>query len=177
MEILGSYVHQIVAPHSILPLETTSFRIFMAGGITGCSEWQQKLWVNVSGDYRLTSDAEMSIKYPMVTMYNPRRSNFDVNDATMFEDQIVWENVKLDASDLVVFWFTKDTIQPITLLELGKELGKGSHIIIGRDDDYERADDIELQAKLCGYKDYFYNTLEDLSTAVVDVIVNGIKRR
>ena len=171
MNRLGAYVLEIQAPHTIRPFEDNSFKIFMAGGISDCWDWQRYLFDRVNSHYSLKSDVEMKIKHPIVTIYNPRRDKFDVHNKEVFDEQITWEYNKLKDSDLVVFWFTDETIQPITLLELGKELGRGKRVLIGRHDDYERADDIELQAKLAGYNDKFYWTLEDLADAVVKEII------
>jgi len=120
--------------------------LFMAGGITGCHDWQ--------------SEMAEKLKYENITLFNPRRENFDVNDPTMEENQIKWEYDHLSSCDAVSFWFTPDTLQPITLFELGTfcpvvpYLPMESHIeifrrvFVGVHPDYKRISDIKFQLGL-----------------------------
>ena len=81
--------------------------LFLAGGINGCEDWQ----------------AEMRSKLEDVInliLFNPRRADFPINDPSAAVDQIGWEWKHLKLADAISFWFTKDTIQPITLFELGR---------------------------------------------------------
>ena len=119
---------------------TDSVSIFLAGGITGCPDWQ-----NDAVEYfRL-------LNLP-ITVYNPRRANFDTSDKTITEAQITWEFEAMDASDIVLFWFPKESVCPITLYELGRCLMlQDIHektVFIGVHEDYCRKEDILIQTKL-----------------------------
>jgi hypothetical protein len=108
--------------------------VFLAGGISGCSDWQ-KLLLQAVGP-RLPKD---------VTVLNPRRANFEVSNR-LLEDQIRWEYFGLESADLVSFWFAPETLNPITLFELGACLNK--HIVVGCDPRYARVDDVVYQLAL-----------------------------
>lgn len=121
--------------------------IFLAGGITNCPNWQEDAINMINSakfNPRITPD-----KYVIL---NPRRTSFCAND---FETQVRWEFKALSKSTHVLFWFPKETLCPITLLELGKELSReGSYrrnvynMHVGCHPDYERKFDVELQCLL-----------------------------
>ena len=118
--------------------------LFMAGGITGCGDWQ--------------SEMAEKLKYENVTLLNPRRKNFDVNDPKMEQDQIKWEYDYLSICDAVSFWFTPDTLQPITLFELGtfcpsepeanQDFNVYRWVFVGVHPDYKKIKDVKIQIGL-----------------------------
>jgi Nucleoside 2-deoxyribosyltransferase like len=144
-------------------------RIFLAGGITNCPDWQSEAieWFD-------TWDApELS-----VVLYNPRRPEFDIRDPKESEKQIQWEFENLLHAHKILFWFPKETLCPITLFELGKELGygmsKGHHmqnIFIGAHPEYQRRIDLEIQTKLFNWGGKIHTNVKDL---VADVVVHSI---
>src|SRR5262249_48527274 len=79
--------------------------IFLAGGITGCPNWQQEI-VSLLGDLP-------------VVLLNPRRANFPIDDPAAASQQIEWEHRHLRKADAILFWFPCETLCPITLYELG----------------------------------------------------------
>ena len=90
--------------------------IFLAGTIDmGNSEdWQTKM----------TSTIAESVVDRDLTIYNPRRDDWDSSWKQTIEDpqfnhQVSWELTCLEKSDLVVMYFAKDSKSPISLLELG----------------------------------------------------------
>jgi len=123
------------------PYNWREWRIFLAGGITNCPDWQQTAkeliskWKNTEG----------------LVVVNPRRKDFDINDISVSERQIEWEWQNLRDSDLIIFWFCADILQPITLFELGKYSGHeqaAKRIIVGTHPDYPRAFDVRKQLAL-----------------------------
>lgn len=71
---------------------------------------------------------EVSLKlhhiFPDITVYNPRRKQWDNTieqsiDNPVFAEQVNWEMDHLDQVDIVIFYFQPGTYSPITLLELG----------------------------------------------------------
>jgi hypothetical protein len=122
----------IVAPN---PLINSDPSLFLAGGITGCPDWQ--------------SDAiELLVDLPM-TLLNPRRPDFDITDPLATGIQIGWEHRALRAADAILFWFCQETIQPITLYELGAWSMKSSKpVFVGVHPQYERRIDVEIQTSL-----------------------------
>ena len=119
--------------------------IFLAGGITGCDDWQSDLIfelenLNDSGLFDLGG----------LVIFNPRRENFDtMNSATTIE-QIKWEHKCLEKCDICSFFFpASESVQPITLYELGKYLRKYNSVV-GIQEGYKRAEDVKIQLALDG---------------------------
>ena len=111
--------------------------VFLAGGITGCPDWQREL----ARELVLTNYAVL----------NPRRKQFPIDNPAAAEEQITWEFRYLRKSHVVVFWFCKETIQPIALFELGAlTQSRTRNILIGVEPGYPREQDIYIQMKLLG---------------------------
>ena len=114
--------------------------LFLGGGISNCKDWQSKL-VEKLKDYN-------------VTIYNPRRKDFDINNPKVSEEQIKWEHKYLHESNILVFYFAQETLCPITLFELGAALERNIYtttkqdIIVYCEPEYSRKFDVELQIKL-----------------------------
>lgn len=121
--------------------------LFLGGSITGAADWQtdftKRFEIIASGDdrrYKLKTD---------LTVFNPRRENFDVSNRRMEYEQIEWEYRHLRIADAVLFWFAKETNAPITLFELGRHsLIAGRPIFIGCDPEYPRIRDVKIQMDL-----------------------------
>ena len=139
----------IVAPNEIFSTENLSNKsIFLAGGITNCPDWQS---VVVDGLKHLSG----------VTIYNPRRP---VYDADKEEEQITWEFCQLANADVILFWFSKGTVNPIVLYELGMWGNSRPEIpiLIGCEKGYIRTSDVTIQTKLARPNIQIYNDLEDI---------------
>ena len=113
--------------------------IFFGGGITNCKDWQR--------------DLVEEIEHLDCVVYNPRRKSFDIKDPTQSEIQIRWEYNYLNAADIVIFYFSSETLCPITLFELGARLeanqsGHNQSIYIYCEPEYQRKFDVEYQIKL-----------------------------
>lgn len=108
--------------------------IFLAGGITACADWQKEM-------VELLSEEE-------IVLLNPRRADFNANNPNMSLKQITWEHSHLNKASAILFWFSHETLCPITLYELGKWTAKGKKIFIGIHPEYKRKFDVEYQTKL-----------------------------
>lgn len=94
-----------------------TFTIFLGGSIEmGAAEkWQDKIILDLD---ELISNKEIYI-------LNPRRDDWDSTwkqdptEGTKFYEQVKWEMDAQEKSDLCLYYFAKDTMSPITLLELG----------------------------------------------------------
>ena len=139
----------VEAPHKV---EVNKKSIFLAGGITGCPDWQKKV--------------VEKIKDLDIVIYNPRRADFDISDTNASKIQIEWEHNMLRKADVISFWFCKETIQPITLYELGAHTVTSKPLIIGMDKGYERREDVEIQTKLERPDTEFVYSLKDLSNRI-----------
>lgn len=97
--------------------------IFLAGGISNCSDWQSEM-VN------LLSDTDL-------TIINPRRKNFPIDDPSQSKTQIEWEYRHLRKVQARLFWFPCETLCPITLFELGVwSAGVAEPLFVGTHPDY-----------------------------------------
>jgi hypothetical protein len=139
--------------------ETKRGIVFLAGGISNCPDWQT-----------IMKDL-IHKNCPGLVPLNPRRMNFDVNAKDVHDEQIKWEFDALRASSVIIFWFPKETLCPITLYELGtwSILHKlhGSDIIVGTDPEYARAADVKTQLSLATDSDFpVVHSLADLAKSL-----------
>jgi hypothetical protein len=108
--------------------------VFLGGGITNCPDWQSYV-VN-------------KLKDEKITIFNPHRKNFPINDPDASERQIRWEYQKLRNAYINSFWFPEESLCPIALFELGGALERNKPIAVGTDPAYLRRIDIEIQVAL-----------------------------
>jgi hypothetical protein len=135
---------------SYLPL------LFLAGGITGCSDWQAPVAQRLAQNLR-------------INIANPRRQQWDMNaDDSESEKQIIWEYNLLKRTDIFFFWFPGETVCPVTLLELGTCLHRKGPIFIGTDPSYVRRFDVIVQSQLARGKDLMI--YDDLDIMVDQII-------
>jgi len=97
-------------------------RVFLAGSIDmgKAEDWQTKI--------------TEAVKEFKVIIANPRRDDWDENweqsiDNPNFKEQVTWELENLENSDLIVMVLLKDSVSPISLLELGL-FGKDKKLVI-----------------------------------------------
>ena len=111
--------------------------LFLAGGITGCGDWQNEM-------------VDMLDATDLILL-NPRRDDFP-DDPTQAEAetpwQIEWEFIHLRQARARLFWFPSATLCPITLFELGTVCAKSDVLFVGVDKQYKRKIDIDHQLKL-----------------------------
>lgn len=138
---------EIKAPNNL------SKTIFLAGGISGCPDWQ-RIFINL-------------LKSSDFLFFNPRRE-FEPED---IEEQIEWEDHYLEKADIVVFWFPKETLCPITLFELGKMLVSPKCVIVGCHQDYKRRKDVIIQSQLIRGPHFpILDTLIELRDSLLDLV-------
>ena len=97
--------------HEIVP----SVDLFLAGGITNCPDWQAEALV-------LLGNQDIAVA-------NPRRKRALALQGKGATHQIEWEYEYLRRARVVLFWFPKESLCPIALFELGKELESGSRVV------------------------------------------------
>ena len=129
--------------------------IFLAGGITGCDNWQLDLIFELQ-----SLDNSGLFDLGGLVIFNPRRDNFDVMDMEATIEQIKWEHKSLEKCDICSFFFpASESVQPITLYELGRYL-RDHTSVISIQEGYKRAEDVKIQLALDGnscviYHDYY----------------------
>lgn len=125
----------ITCPQQYTP-ETGRRSIFLAGGITGCPDWQSEI-------------AQTPLaRVHKIDFLNPRRQEFDVSNPAATEEQIRWEFDHLRIADAILFWFCAEQIQPIALFELGRWSGTSKPLFVGCNPLYPRRLDVVEQLKL-----------------------------
>lgn len=139
-------------------------KVFLAGGITNCIDWQMDVLNNL--DY-------LNARSYNISIYNPRRKDFDVHNPNAAEEQIAWEFENLNNMDIFSMYFANsESVQPICFYELGRHLEKMKNrfpddyldrIVITVNDSFSRKNDVITQCKLALGKDIIkvcpdYNT-------------------
>lgn len=133
-----------------------NLKLFLAGGITNCEDWQSKVLDELS-----------KLQLDNLLVFNPRRKDFDVTDKNASRKQIEWEFKYLNDMDIFTMYFAKseNSVQPICMYELGRHLERMQHrfpkdwqnrIIIGIEDGYTRTQDVIIQSSLALDGCFFY---------------------
>ena len=133
-------------------------KLFLAGGISNCPDWQAVLIEDIKD-------------IPNLTVYNPRRKNFPIGDPNAAEQQITWEFNHLRDADIVIFWFSKGSLNPIVLYELGMWGNSNNRpMIVGIDEGYERKQDVEIQTRLSRPEVPIVYSLEEMSERIYELL-------
>lgn len=141
-----------------IPYQYRSYiAIFMAGGITGCPNWQNE----IATDPRY--------KDSKIFLINPRRDSFDCSKAESSQEQINWEYRHLQLSDKVFVWFPKEGACAITLFELGWLVGTNKDIAVGVEPGYARELDVYEQLKLRKPRLQIAKTLDELYSPLLSL--------
>jgi len=149
------------APEYYRPQPADPPAVFLAGGITGCSDWQAEA-VKL-----LESDTE-----PLVIL-NPNREKFPSGDHLAAWEQVSWEQHHLHLADVTAFWFPASdpsvTVQPIAMFELGQALGENRPVVVGADPGYPREADVHMLCELARPGMPVYSYLEHVVHDVLTV--------
>lgn len=108
--------------------------IFLAGGISGVVPWQRE------------AIGQLEAVWPVI--YNPRRDDFPMGDDEEGRRQIRWEYDHLRLADVILFWFSYETLQPIALFELGHWAAHSKPIVVGAHPGFQRRFDVVEQLAL-----------------------------
>lgn len=113
--------------------ENSGTALFLAGGITGCPDWQR--------------DAVRQLEAVgcEAAVLNPRRASFPQDDLRAHDEQVGWEAAALQRADVILFWFCAETVQPVVLYELGFHAARGAALVVGSHPHYKRRRDVVAQ--------------------------------
>jgi len=152
-------IRLVRAPEPYAPLDGDGPSLFLAGGITAVGDWQSRAEL-------LLGRAD----FP-VTVFNPRRADFDVTRIGDTVEQIAWEHRLLRLADLVLFWFADGpSVQPITLFELGGAIERAGRVVVGAHPTYSRVLDIHEQVRLVRPELEVHESLEGLVGEALGVL-------
>jgi hypothetical protein len=143
-------VNYVECPDVYVPRGRRS--LFLGGGISNCPDWRAELRRALSGA-------------PWV-LINPRRAHFDIQDDSVAEAQIEWEHQHLHLADAALFWFCAETLQPITLYELGAWSRSAKPLFIGVHPGYARRLDVVVQTRLARPEVRVADSLDALAAQV-----------
>jgi hypothetical protein len=133
-----SWLYDIGEHHDVVPANS----IFLAGSITGAWDWQKR------------AADQLLAKY---NVFNPRRVNYQGLNPELEREQIIWEWRGLNFCQNILFWFSYETVAPITLFEYGKILGqlkvRHKNLTVGIHPWYKRKNDVLIQSELEGFTD------------------------
>jgi len=122
--------------------------LFLAGGISLCPDWQEEM--------------ANQLKDSKIVIFNPRRNDM-TNNYQEIVKQIKWEKNHIDIATMVSFWFPKESICPITLLEFGKVLvQQDKKMFVGIEDSYVRRLDLVEQLALHRPEVHWVNSISKL---------------
>lgn len=126
--------------------------VFLAGGITGCPDWQGEL-------VTLLKDTNYAI-------FNPRQKNFPINNPAAAWLQIEWEFEYLRKADIISFWFSAEGTQPIVMYELGAWSMSDKPIVVGIESGFWREQDVYIQTSLARPDVFIVDNLLDLANQI-----------
>lgn len=121
------------------PISDKYTKVFLAGGITNCDNWQDKVIKEI-----IKLDDELTL--PPIAIYNPRQTA-EMTDIDPVK-QIKWEHEYLNECDILSFFFcASESVQPITLYEFGKYFGRKPSVATV-EKGYKREKDVLVQTYL-----------------------------
>lgn len=139
-------------------------KLFIAGGISNCVNWQNDLCDRLVNDQRLKSDIN-------IIVFNPRCKNIPEEDP-----QIIWEYKKLKKSDIISFWFSDGSLNPITLFEYGSHIKSKKPIVVGCHPSYIKINNVIVQTKLVKPKLKVTENFDDFYNDLVDNLIIEIRK-
>lgn len=144
-------------------LKEDEISVFLAGGITNCPEWQDKVIEHLKAKF----DTDKLV------VFNPRRKNFPIGVPSAAFGQIKWEFKQLEKMDIFSMYFCGgDSDQPICMYELGRNIVRmqnrfpadwRNRIVISVEEGYKRKEDVIVQTHLATeeFSTMHLNSLKD----------------
>lgn len=140
--------------------------LFLGGGITNCSKWQDKIidYMKQAADSifdffkHTNTNLHKLHDIKRIVLFNPRQSNFDITNPNASDIQVEWEHRMLHLSDIFTMYFDASTSpQPICFYELGKykqmiinryKESASDFLVISTHENFSRSYDVIKQCKL-----------------------------
>lgn len=136
--------------------------IFLAGSIEMGVAWNWQETFVKKLEKHLESKSMRYLMNKELIVLNPRRPDWDdswrqdIREANFFQ-QVEWELEFLDRAQYKIFYFAKDTLSPITLLELGT-FHENAHVCW--EDGYKRQGNLQVYCHKKKIKTY--KSIDDL---------------
>jgi len=117
------YQATIIKSPNVIPTEDSRLKIFLGGSIDmGKAEnWQSRIEIELSS-------------YDVIVL-NPRRDDWNkewkpISTDQNFRQQVEWELAALEASDVIVMYFSPGSKSPISLMEFGLYAKTGKLLVL-----------------------------------------------
>ena len=143
--------------------------VFLAGSIEmGKAENWQERFIQELGNKRKHG---CSGKSRFLTVYNPRRDDWDNSSVQSIENpsffqQVMWEMSYLERADVRVFYFAPETISPVSMLEYGKFYSlPNTYLCIHPD--YQRAGNLEIFSHI--HKIPVYKNFDEIISKILSL--------
>jgi hypothetical protein len=149
----------IVAPSYVTTKNKIS--LFLGGGISNCPDWREVIIEKI----KLNNNPYDKKMFDDLVIFNPRRKVYPKGDK--LKEQVIWEFEKLKDSNIIVFWFSEGSTNPITLFEYGKYLPTSVKLVVGIDKGYIRKSDVEIQTNLVRTNQNISYNLDDLYKEII----------
>jgi len=153
----------VVKPPSPLHRAPGTLAVFLAGSIEmgAAAPWQ--------------ADIEAAFASAPVTIWNPRRDDWDASwrqsiDEPLFREQVAWELEAQERADLIVMYFAPDTRAPITLLELGL-FARSGKLVVCCPEGYWRQGNVQVVCRRYGVREV--ESLAALGEAIEEAVRKG----
>lgn len=158
---------EIKAPDSHTIFRGT--KLFLGGSIEmgKAEKWQEKTVACLSKN-----------NYNNLIILNPRRDDWDSSwdqspiPGTKFYEQVQWELLAQEQSQIICYYFAKETLSPITLLELGLfGLRKDKKIIVYVDQNYLRRGNVIMTCDMynINWCSNFEDFIADIEIAIEEL--------
>ena len=146
--------------------------LFLAGGITNCWEWQDKVIEMLQNETEVNLDN--------LVIFNPRRKDFPIDKPEEAKRQIHWEFEMFEQCDIFSIYFCAgESDQPICMYELGRNICRMQmrfpmnwdlRSVVTVEDGYKRAKDIRFQTALaCNFAEsWIHAHIEDHVDNIID---------
>lgn len=149
----------IKPPYAIDSIEN-KFSVFLAGSIE----------MGTAEDWQQTIENAFS-QYENIVLLNPRRDDWDSSwkqeiNNPQFNKQVSWELNGLEKADMIIFYFSKETKSPVSMLELGLFANSGK-LVVCCPEGFWRKGNIDIVCER--YRIKQVNTIEE--------IINHIKNK
>ena len=154
-------INIVTAPeHRYFPPK--SLKVFLAGGICNCIQWQEMIIKKFLNDGNELDDTcrpkiRLSEDYRDLYILNPRREDW-LDKPGEDVKQIEWEYDMIEKCDVFTMYFAGgESDQPICMYELGRNIERmkqkfpktwHNRIIITCDESYKRLKDVLVQTRL-----------------------------
>lgn len=143
-------VRVIKPPTSLIKAEEYVSKIFLGGSIEmgKAAKWQDEFIRLFDGSYA----SSLAVHPQNTCILNPRRDDWDASWEQKIENgefyrQVSWELTALERANHILFYLAKDTMSPISLMEIGlfaPNPKPGQQIVVVAEEGFQRKGNVDI---------------------------------